>query len=159
MLHILLVFSPLVGAILAGFFGRALGDRGAQLVTCGLMGLSALCAVIGVLAYAGEPVFRIQVLRWIDIGGFEVDWALRIDTLSTVMMFVVSFISWLIHIYSVGYMSHDASIPRFMSYLSLFTFAMLMLVTSDNLLQLYFGWEGVGVASYLLIGFWYTRCV
>ncbi len=157
MLHLILVFSPLLGALLAGLFGRRLGDRGAQLVTCGLMVVSATCSVVGLLLYTGAPAFKVPVLRWIDVGGLEVDWALRVDTLSTVMMFVVSFVSCFIHIYSIGYMAHDASISRFMSYLSLFTFAMLMLVTSDNLLQLYFGWEGVGVASYLLIGFWYTR--
>ncbi|MFO1039979.1 MAG: NADH-quinone oxidoreductase subunit L [Geminicoccaceae bacterium] len=157
MLQVLLVFSPLLGSILAGLFGRQLGDRGSQLVTCGLMGLSALMAWVNFFANAGEPVFTVPVMTWIHVGSFEVDWTLRIDTLSTVMMLVVSFISFLIHVYSVGYMSHDHSIPRFMSYLSLFTFAMLMLVTSDNLLQLFFGWEGVGVASYLLIGFWYTK--
>ncbi|MCS6780381.1 MAG: NADH-quinone oxidoreductase subunit L [Geminicoccaceae bacterium] len=157
MLHTILVFSPALGALLAGLFGRQLGDRGAQIVTCGLMAVSAFCATIGLVLYVGEPAFKVELLRWIDVGGLEVDWALRVDTLSTVMMFVVSFVSCFIHIYSIGYMAHDASIPRFMSYLSLFTFAMLMLVTADNLLQLYFGWEGVGVASYLLIGFWYTR--
>jgi NADH-quinone oxidoreductase subunit L len=157
MLHTILVFSPLIGAIVAGLFGRALGDRGAQVVTCGLMGVSALCSVVGMFLHVGEPPTKVHLLEWINIGSFTVDWALRVDALSTVMMFVVSFISFWIHVYSVGYMAHDASIPRFMSYLSLFTFAMLMLVTSDNLLQLYFGWEGVGVASYLLIGFWYTR--
>ena len=157
MFHLILVFSPLVGAALAGLFGRRLGDRGAQLVTCGLMLVSAGCSVLGLFLYAGEPAFKVPILPWIQVGGFEVDWALRVDTLSTIMMFVVSFVSCFIHIYSIGYMAHDASIPRFMSYLSLFTFMMLMLVTSDNLLQLYFGWEGVGLASYLLIGFWYTR--
>jgi len=156
-LHLILVFSPLLGAVLAGLFGRQLGDRGAQLVTCGLMVVSATCSVIGLVLYTGDPAFKVPVLRWIEVGGLEVDWALRVDTLSTVMMFVVSFVSCFIHIYSIGYMAHDASVPRFFSYLSLFTFMMLMLVTSDNLLQLYFGWEGVGVASYLLIGFWYTR--
>lgn len=157
MLHLVLVFSPAIGALLAGLFGRWLGDRGAQLITCGFMVLSALCATIGLFLYLGEPAFKVPLLRWIDVGGFEAEWALRVDTLSTVMMFVVSFVSCFIHIYSIGYMAGDPSVPRFMSYLSLFTFAMLMLVTSDNLLQLYFGWEGVGVASYLLIGFWYTR--
>ncbi len=157
MLHLILVFSPALGALLAGLFGRRLGDRGAQLVTCGLMVVSATCSVIGLLLHLGAPAFKVPVLRWVDVGGLEVDWALRVDTLSTVMMFVVSFVSCFIHIYSIGYMAHDPSVPRFMSYLSLFTFMMLMLVTSDNLLQLYFGWEGVGVASYLLIGFWYTR--
>jgi NADH-quinone oxidoreductase subunit L len=156
-LHLVLVFSPLLGALLAGLFGRRLGDRGAQLVTCGLMVVSATCSVIGLFLHLGEPAFKVPVLRWIEVGSFQVDWALRVDTLSTVMMFVVSFVSCFIHIYSIGYMAHDASVPRFFAYLSLFTFMMLMLVTSDNLLQLYFGWEGVGVASYLLIGFWYTR--
>ena len=92
-----------------------------------------------------------------DVGGLEVSWALRYDTLSVVMVAMVTFISTLIHIYSVGYMSHDATPPRFFAYLSLFTFMMLMLVTADNLAQLFFGWEGVGLASYLLIGYWYDR--
>ena len=157
MLQIFLVFSPALGALIAGLFGRFIGDRGAQFVTCGLMAVTALCACINLFTNIGEPAFRVEILDWIQVGSFSVDWALRIDSLSTVMMFVVGFISFLIHVYSVGYMSHDPSIPRFMAYLSLFTFAMLMLVTSDNLLQLFFGWEGVGVASYLLIGFWYTK--
>src|SRR4051794_16405762 len=157
MLQTLLVFSPALGAIVAGLFGRFIGDRNAQYVTCGLMGVTAICAWINLFANIGEPAFKVDLLQWISIGSFSVSWALRVDSLSTIMMFVVGFISFLIHVYSVGYMSHDPSIPRFMAYLSLFTFAMLMLVTSDNLLQLFFGWEGVGVASYLLIGFWYTK--
>jgi NADH-quinone oxidoreductase subunit L len=157
MLYVVLVFAPLVGAILAGLFGRQLGDRGAQFVTCGLMAVSALFSVFGLLSTIGAEPYRVPLFTWMNVATFEVDWALRIDALSGVMMFVVSFISFFIHVYSVGYMSHDKSIPRFMSYLSLFTFAMLMLVTSDNLIQLFFGWEGVGVASYLLIGFWYTK--
>src|SRR4051812_21519929 len=157
MLQTFLVFSPALGAIVAGLFGRFIGDRNAQYVTCGLMGVTAICAWINLFANVGEPAFKIDLLQWISIGSFSADWALRVDSLSTIMMFVVGFISFLIHVYSVGYMSHDPSIPRFMAYLSLFTFAMLMLVTSDNLLQLFFGWEGVGVASYLLIGFWYTK--
>ena len=157
MLQTILVFSPALGALVAGLFGRFIGDRNAQYVTCGLMGVTAICAWINLFANIGEPAFKVHVLQWITVGSFSVDWALRVDSLSTVMMFVVGFISFLIHVYSVGYMSHDPSIPRFMAYLSLFTFAMLMLVTSDNLLQLFFGWEGVGVASYLLIGFWYTK--
>ncbi len=157
MLHIVLVFAPLLGAVVAGLFGRLIGDRGSQLVTCGLMGVSALMAVIGLLTNVGEPAHTVRLFDWIYVGSFQVDWALRVDALSSVMMFVVAFCSCFIHIYSVGYMSHDHSIPRFMSYLSLFTFMMLMLVTSDNLIQLFFGWEGVGLASYLLIGFWYTK--
>ncbi|NJO37563.1 MAG: NADH-quinone oxidoreductase subunit L [Rhizobiales bacterium] len=157
MLHVILVFAPLLGAVIAGLAGRQIGDRGSQVVTCGLMVLSAIMATIGLLANVGEPARTIHVLDWIYVASFQVDWALRIDPLSSVMMFVVSFCSCWIHIYSVGYMSHDKSIPRFMAYLSLFTFFMLMLVSSDNLLQLFFGWEGVGLASYLLIGFWYTK--
>ena len=157
MLQTILVFSPALGALIAGLFGRFIGDRNANYVTCGLMGVTAVCAWINLFANIGEPAFKVHLLQWISIGSFSVDWALRVDSLSTVMMFVVGFISFLIHVYSVGYMSHDPSIPRFMSYLSLFTFFMLMLVTSDNLLQLFFGWEGVGLASYLLIGFWYTK--
>jgi NADH-quinone oxidoreductase subunit L len=157
MLYVILVFAPLLGAIIAGFFGRMIGDRASQYVTCGLMGVSAICSIFALTSTIGAEPFRVPLFTWMNVSTFEVDWALRIDALSGVMMFVVSFISCFIHIYSIGYMSHDKSIPRFMSYLSLFTFAMLMLVTSDNLIQLFFGWEGVGVASYLLIGFWYTK--
>ncbi|WP_157505649.1 NADH-quinone oxidoreductase subunit L [Geminicoccus roseus] len=157
MLYTILVFAPLVGALIAGLFGRLIGDRASQVVTCGFMAISAICAISSFfLNIYGEP-FKVVLFDWIVVGSFDTQWALRIDGLSATMMLVVSFISFLIHVYSVGYMSHDASIPRFMSYLSLFTFAMLMLVTSDNLLQLFFGWEGVGVASYLLIGFWYEK--
>ncbi len=156
MLYVLLVFSPLLGAVIAGLFGRLIGDRASQLVTCGLMGVSALASIVALVGLGEEP-FKVPLFTWMAVEGFIAEWSLRIDALSVVMMFVVSCISFLIHVYSIGYMAHDASIPRFFAYLSFFTFAMLMLVTSDNLLQLYFGWEGVGVASYLLIGFWYTR--
>ena len=151
------VFFPLLGAIVAGLFGRWIGDRGAQLVTCGGLILSALCSWVvlpGVLD--GEP-YKVELFRWIHSGTFEADWVIRVDVLSAVMMFTVSTVSALIHVYSVGYMAHDPGVPRFMSYLSLFTFFMLALVTADNFLQLYFGWEGVGLVSYLLIGYWYTR--
>ncbi len=156
MLYVLLVFSPLLGAVIAGLFGRLIGDRASQLVTCGLMGVSALASIIA-LATLGEEPFKVPLFTWMAVDSFVAEWSLRIDALSVIMMFVVSCISFLIHVYSIGYMAHDPGIPRFFAYLSFFTFAMLMLVTSDNLLQLYFGWEGVGVASYLLIGFWYTR--
>jgi NADH-quinone oxidoreductase subunit L len=157
MLAAAVVFLPLLGAIIAGLFGRWIGDRGAQLVTCGGLILSALCSwVVLPGALAGEP-YTIELFRWIHAGTFEADWAVRVDVLSAVMMFTVSTVSALIHVYSVGYMAHDRSVPRFMSYLSLFTFFMLALVSADNFLQLYFGWEGVGLVSYLLIGYWYTR--
>src|ERR671919_1318122 len=157
MLAAAVVLFPLLGAIIAGLFGRWIGDRGAQLVTCGGLILSALCSwVVLPGALAGEP-YTIELFRWIHSGTFEADWVIRVDALSAIMMFTVSTVSALIHVYSVGYMAHDPGVPRFMSYLSLFTFFMLALVTADNFLQLYFGWEGVGLVSYLLIGFWYTR--
>lgn len=152
------VFFPLLGATIAGFFGRWLGDRAAQWVTVLCMALAALCGAISFwqVAFLGQPV-TVQIVTWLDIGDLEFSWALRYDTLSAVMVAMVTFISTLIHIYSVGYMSHDATRPRFFAYLSLFTFMMLMLVTADNLVQLFFGWEGVGLASYLLIGYWYEK--
>jgi NADH-quinone oxidoreductase subunit L len=152
------VFFPLLGACLAGFLGRWLGDKASQWVTVFCMALAAACGIGAFLevAMGGAPGV-VPIVTFIDVGGFEVEWALRYDTLSVVMVAMVTFISTLIHLYSVGYMSHDATIPRFFAYLSLFTFMMLMLVTADNLVQLFFGWEGVGLASYLLIGYWYER--
>lgn len=153
-----IVFLPLIGFLIAGIFGRWIGVRGAQLVTSGLLVVSAVLSVIALVSVGlhGETE-RVQVLTWIDSGSFEADWRLRIDTLTAVMLVVVTSVSALVHIYSIGYMSHDPHQPRFFAYLSLFTFAMLMLVTADNFVQLFFGWEGVGLASYLLIGFWYQR--
>ncbi len=152
------VFFPLLGASIAGLFGRWIGDKAAQLVTILCMVLAAICGVTNFFQVAfGHAPQTVELLTFVDVGGFEVSWALRYDTLSAVMVGMVTFISTLIHIYSVGYMSHDPSRARFFSYLSLFTFMMLMLVTADNLVQLFFGWEGVGLASYLLIGFWYEK--
>lgn len=153
-----IVFLPLVGFLIAGIFGRWIGVRASQLVTSGLLVVSAVLSVVALISVGlqGETE-RVQVLTWIDSGTFEADWRLRIDTLTAVMLVVVTSVSALVHIYSIGYMSHDPHQPRFFAYLSLFTFAMLMLVTADNFVQLFFGWEGVGLASYLLIGFWYQR--
>ncbi|WPZ33291.1 NADH-quinone oxidoreductase subunit L [Thalassobaculum sp. OXR-137] len=153
-----IVFLPLIGALIAGFGNKKLGDRGAQIVTCAAMVTSAVLGVIAFweVALNGQSQ-TVELFTWIDSGSFEASWALRWDTLTAVMVIVVTVVSSCVHVYSVGYMSHDPSIPRFMAYLSFFTFAMLMLVTSDNLIQMFFGWEGVGVASYLLIGFWYDR--
>ena len=149
------VFFPLLGACLAGFLGRWLGDRASMWVTVACMALAAACGMGAFVEVAlGSAPGVVPVLVFLDVGSFEVEWALRYDTLSVVMVAMVTFISTLIHIYSVGYMSHDETPPRFFAYLSLFTFMMLMLVTADNLVQLFFGWEGVGLASYLLIGFW-----
>ncbi len=152
------VFLPLLGAFIAGFFGRIIGDRPSQIVTCAGVGLAAVCAIISffdVAVNGNEQV--VNIMTFLSSGTFEAQWALRFDTLSAVMVMTVTTVSTLIHIYAVGYMSHDDSQPRFMAYLSLFTFAMLMLVTADNLVQLFFGWEGVGLVSYLLIGFWFKK--
>jgi len=152
------IFLPLLGAFIAGFFGRWLGDRGAQLVTCAAL---LIAAVLGVILFfdvaLGGNARTVELFTWIDTGDLQVNWALRFDPLSAVMVAVVTVVSSMVHVYSVGYMAHDKGIPRFMSYLSLFTFFMLMLVTADNFVQLFFGWEGVGLCSYLLIGFWYDR--
>jgi len=152
------VFFPLLGATIAGFFGRWIGDKASQWVTVLCMALAAICGVASFVEVAlGHAPQTVVLLRFLDVGSFGLDWALRYDTLSVVMVAMVTCISTLIHLYSVGYMSHDPTTSRFFAYLSLFTFMMLMLVTADNLVQLFFGWEGVGLASYLLIGYWYEK--
>ena len=153
-----IVFLPLLGALIAGFFGRLLGDRGAQVVTCGFMLVSMVLGWIAFqdVALAGNAR-TVELFTWLSSGDLQASWALKFDTLTAVMVIVVTTVSAMVHVYSIGYMSHDHSIPRFMAYLSFFTFAMLMLVTADNLIQMFFGWEGVGVASYLLIGFWFHK--
>ncbi len=155
-----IVFLPLIGFLIAGLGGRSIGAKGCEYITSGLLVISAILSWIALFSvgfseHAGAVT--IPVLRFISSGGLEADWAFRIDTLTVVMLVVVNTVSSLVHIYSIGYMHHDPHRPRFFSYLSFFTFAMLMLVTSDNLVQMFFGWEGVGVASYLLIGFWYKK--
>ena len=152
------VFLPLLGAIIAGFFGRVIGDRGAYWVTSTFLCISALlsCVLFYNVALQGNPR-SVELVQWVNSGVFEFAWSLRVDTLTAVMLIVVTVVSAVVHVYSIGYMAHDRSIPRFFAYLSLFTFFMLMLVTADNLIQLFFGWEGVGLCSYLLIGFWFDR--
>ena len=153
-----IVFLPLAGCLIAGLFGRQIGVKASQTVTCGFLVISALLSWVAFVTVALQGnAETVQVLTWIDSGAFEADWRLRIDTLTAVMLVVVTSVSALVHIYSIGYMSHDPHQQRFFAYLSLFTFAMLMLVTADNLIQLFFGWEGVGLASYLLIGFWFKK--
>ncbi|WP_416796207.1 NADH-quinone oxidoreductase subunit L [Ciceribacter azotifigens] len=155
-----IVFLPLIGALIAGLFGRQIGAKASEYITSGLMIVTAVLSwivFVNVGFGEGHEVIKVSVLRWIQSGGIDVEWSLRIDTLTAVMLVVVNSVSTLVHIYSIGYMHHDPDRPRFFSYLSLFTFAMLMLVTSDNLLQMFFGWEGVGLASYLLIGFWFKK--
>jgi len=154
----IIVFGPLLAAIIAGLFGRKLGDKGAQAITCGALILSAILSWVAFFQIGlGHTVEHVTVMNWVTSGDLRFNWGFKIDTLTAVMLVVVNSVSCLVHIYSVGYMSHDPHKPRFMAYLSFFTFAMLMLVTSDNFVQMFFGWEGVGLASYLLIGFWYKR--
>ena len=154
----LLVFLPLIAFFIVGIFGKKLGDKLSQLITSLFVGISSLISIYFFfdVAFNGN-IYNFKILNWITSGGLTLNWALNIDTLTSVMLVVVTSVSTLVHIYSIGYMSHDPNKPRFMAYLSLFTFMMLMLVTSDNFLQLFFGWEGVGLASYLLIGFWYKK--
>jgi len=157
-MFILIVFLPGIAALIAGLFGRLLGDRPAQLITSLAVTLSAILSIVAFFQITGtEEVERIQVLHWISSGGLDFSWAILVDPLTAVMFVVVNGVSALVHWYSIGYMSHDPHKPRFFAYLSLFTFAMLMLVSADNFVQLFFGWEGVGLASYLLIGFWFDK--
>ncbi len=160
----IILFAPLVGALIAGFGWRLTGIRGAQWITTGLLFLA--CAFSWIVFFThGPETQHIQILRWIESGTLSTDWSIRLDRLTSIMLVVVTSVSSLVHLYSFGYMAHDDNFregeesykPRFFAYLSFFTFAMLMLVTADNLVQMFFGWEGVGVASYLLIGFYYRK--
>ena len=159
----IILFAPLMGALIAGFTWRLIGEKGAMWVTTGLLFLSALLSWIVFLSFNGETQ-HIHLLDWIQSGSLSTEWSIRLDRLTAIMLIVVTSVSSLVHLYSFGYMDHDPQWgegetykPRFFAYLSFFTFAMLMLVTSDNLIQMFFGWEGVGVASYLLIGFYWKK--
>ena len=154
-----IVFLPLAGFLIAGLFGRYIGARPSELVTTSLLFVAAALAWVVFAGFlTNQSPSSIELLTsWFNSGALHVDWALRVDTLTAVMLVVVTTVSSLVHLYSMGYMHDDPSRPRFFAYLSLFTFAMLMLVTADNLVQMFFGWEGVGLASYLLIGFWYQK--
>jgi len=153
-----IIFLPLLGSFISGFFGKKIGDKYSQILTSLLVLISGILSIFifyEVLIhnyYSNKLIFN-----WISSGDFQVNWSIKIDSLTSVMLVVVGLISSIIHFYSIGYMKHDPHKPRFMAYLSLFTFAMLTLVTADNFLQLFFGWEGVGLCSYLLIGFWYKK--
>src|SRR6516164_5334495 len=158
-MDVVMIFLPLLASAIAGLFWRYITDRGAQLVTCGALLVSMVLAWIvffDVGLHHGAPRTT-EIFTWFLSGGFEAHWTVTIDQLTAVMLIVVTTVSAMVHIYSIGYMHGDPSIPRFMSYLSLFTFCMLMLVTANNFMQLFFGWEGVGLCSYLLVGFWYLR--
>ena len=154
-----IVFLPLIAAIVAGLFGRWIGKTAAKTVTTGALFIGAFLSWLIFLQFISNNAQAevVPVLTWIHSGTLNVDWALRVDSLTAVMLVVVTTVSSLVHLYSWGYMEEDPSQPRFFAYLSLFSFAMLMLVTADSLVQMFFGWEGVGLASYLLIGFWYHK--
>ncbi len=153
-----IVFLPIIASAIAGLFGRLIGARASELVTTGAL---FVAAALSIVAFYDTTMLGhshiVQLVPWIYSGDLRVDWAIRVDALTGVMLVVVTGVSSLVHLYSIGYMAEDPSRPRFFSYLSFFTFAMLMLVTANNFLQMFFGWEGVGVASYLLIGFWYKK--
>jgi len=154
----LIIFLPLIGSIISGFFGKFLGSRNSEILTSLFVSISSILSFLIFYKVFNESYTNnLDVLTWINSGTFNVNWSIKIDALSSVMLVVVTLVSSIVHIYSIGYMSHDPHKQRFMSYLSLFTFSMLMLVTSDNFLQLFFGWEGVGLCSYFLIGFWFKK--
>jgi NADH-quinone oxidoreductase subunit L len=156
---LIIVFAPLVAALIAGLGNRMIGNVAAKSLTTGALLLSAGLSWPIFLGYIGgtETAEVVQVLKWVESGTLTFDWALRVDTLTAIMLVVINSVSALVHLYSWGYMEEDPDQPRFFAYLSLFTFAMMMLVTADNLVQMFFGWEGVGLASYLLIGFWFKK--
>ena len=157
-MYLVLVFLPLIGSITGGLFGRFLGPKGSSIVTVTLLFLTFLLSAFSFyeVALVGCPVY-IKLTTWINSEMLNADWGFLFDTLTVTMCCVVTFVSTLVHLYSTEYMSHDPHLPRFMSYLSLFTFFMLILVTADNFVQMFVGWEGVGLCSYLLINFWFTR--
>ena len=157
-MEIAIIVLPLIASIISGFFGKFIGDRNSEIITSLLVSISAiLSALVLYQVIINNYQDNIVIATWISSGALDVNWSMKIDSLSAIMLVVVTSVSSLVHIYSIGYMSHDPHKPRFMAYLSLFTFAMLMLVTSDNFVQLFFGWEGVGLCSYFLIGFWFKK--
>ena len=157
-MELALLFLPLASFIISGFFGKYIGDRLSEIITSLFVSISALLALLIFYEVITDGYTNnVVIASWIHSGSLNVNWSIKVDAVSAVMLVVVTLISSLVHIYSIGYMSHDPHKPRFMAYLSLFTFAMLTLVTSDNFLQLFFGWEGVGLCSYFLIGFWFKK--
>jgi NADH-quinone oxidoreductase subunit L len=159
----IILFAPLIGALICGFGWRLIGEKAGQVITTALVFLGAALSWYIFLTSSGETQ-HIVLMRWIESGTLGSEWAIRLDRLTAIMLVVVNSVSALVHLYSFGYMAHDENWhegehykARFFAYLSFFTFAMLMLITSDNLVQMFFGWEGVGVASYLLIGFYYRK--
>ena len=154
----LILFLPLLGSFISAFFYKKIGDRTCQIITSTFIVVGAILSSIILLeTIKTGKVYEYPIFNWITSGSLKLHWSIYVDSLTAVMLVVVNVVSALVHIYSIGYMSHDPHKPRFMSYLSLFTFMMLSLITADNFLQLFFGWEGVGLASYLLIGFWFKK--
>ncbi len=157
-MELLIIILPLIASIISGFLGKYIGDRNSEIITSLFVSIAAILSfIIFYNVIVNQYEENIIIASWINSGSLNVNWSMKIDPLSAVMLVVVTSISALVHIYSIGYMSHDPHKPRFMAYLSLFTFAMLMLVTADNFIQLFFGWEGVGLCSYFLIGFWFKK--
>lgn len=157
-MYLTLIVLPLLGSIISGFFGRKIGVRGAQVLTCSCVIITTIFAIIAFFEVGLESIpVNIQLFRWIDSESFNVLWGFQFDSLTVSMLIPVLIVSCLVHIYSIGYMSHDPHNQRFFSYLSLFTFMMIILVTANNFLLMFVGWEGVGVCSYLLVSFWFTR--
>src|SRR5947209_2316907 len=156
---LVIALAPLVGAIVAGLFRNFIGRAGAHWVTILGVGLSCVLSmdVLYQLVWGGAPVFNANVYTWLQVGAFDMHVGFLIDRLTALMMVVVTFVSLMVHIYTIGYMAEDDGYQRFFSYIALFTFSMLMLVMANNFLQLFFGWEAVGLVSYLLIGFWFKR--
>jgi NADH-quinone oxidoreductase subunit L len=156
-LYLLIPFAPLVGAIVAGLFGKTIGRAGAHWVTIVGVVISFVCSILVMQDVLAGNTFNGALYTWMEAGGLKLEIGFLVDRLTAVMMVVVTFVSLMVHIYTIGYMAEDPGYQRFFSYISLFTFSMLMLVMANNFLQLFFGWEAVGLVSYLLIGFWYTR--
>ena len=157
-MYISIIFLPLLGSLLVGFLGRFVGYKGSNIISLFFVGLSFLCSlfIFKEVSLSGNDVF-VSLFNWISVGTLSLEWSLRFDVITSVMLVVITSISFLVHLYSTSYMEGDPHIIRFMSYLSIFTFFMIVMVTSANFAQLFLGWEGVGLSSYLLINFWFTR--
>ena len=157
-MYLALILLPILGSIVSGFFGRKVGVSGSQIITCTSVIITTILAIIAFIEVGLNQVgTKIELFRWIDSDSLNVKWAFNFDSLTVSMLIPVLIVSSLVHLYSIGYMSHDPHNQRFFSYLSLFTFMMIILVTADNFLLMFVGWEGVGVCSYLLVSFWFTR--
>ncbi len=157
-MYLALILLPILGSIASGFFGRKVGISGSQLITCTCVIITTLLAIVAFIEVGLNNIpVTIHLIRWIDVESLNVSWCFNFDSLTVSMLIPVLIVSSLVHVYSIGYMSHDPHNQRFFSYLSLFTFMMIILVTANNFLLMFVGWEGVGICSYLLVSFWFTR--